>query len=107
MQIYDKLVRDNIPDIIRRGGGECSTRTASGSELERYLRKKLQEEVSEYLSAEGMSERAQELADILEVVHALATLEGLFCNELEGVRRRLGLGEVIELGAEFSVSVHW
>lgn len=73
MQRYDKLVRDRIPDIIRAKGTEPKVRlAASDSEYAQLLRDKLQEEVGEYLR-DGNPE---ELADIMEVVHALAALTG-------------------------------
>lgn len=46
------------------------------------LRAKLQEEVAEYLEAHD----PQELADVLEVLHALAALHGLTPQELEAQR---------------------
>lgn len=70
--IHNKLVRDNIPDIIRQNGAECETKTVTGAEYKEALRQKLQEEVNEFLKAEN----AEELADILEVVHALSVAIG-------------------------------
>ncbi|ELZ03592.1 nucleoside triphosphate pyrophosphohydrolase [Natrialba aegyptia] len=81
---YDKLVRDAIPAIIEDNGEVPVTRTVSGDEYESYLRDKLQEEVAEYLADRD----ADELADILEVVHALGHVEGLSPQELAERRER-------------------
>ena len=40
--IHNKLVRDNIPDIIRQNGSECETKTVTGAEYKEALRQKLQ-----------------------------------------------------------------
>ena len=63
-----KLVRDKIPDIIRAEGRTAKTRIADNNEYVELLRAKLQEEVSEYTS----SKNPEELADVLEVLRALA-----------------------------------
>ncbi|ELZ02574.1 nucleoside triphosphate pyrophosphohydrolase [Natrialba asiatica] len=81
---YDKLVRDNIPEIIEDNGDVPVTRTVSGDEYESYLRDKLREEVDEYLADRD----ADELADILEVVHALGHVEGVSRDELAERRER-------------------
>ncbi|WP_323174061.1 nucleoside triphosphate pyrophosphohydrolase [Natrialba sp. PRR66] len=81
---YDKLVRDNIPEIIEDNGEVPATRAVTGDEYESYLRDKLQEEVAEYLADRD----ADELADILEVVHALGHVEGLSPQELAERRER-------------------
>ncbi|GAB2833617.1 hypothetical protein GCM10022221_35650 [Actinocorallia aurea] len=78
----EKLVRDRIPELIRASGGEPDIRAADPSEMRRLLLAKLWEEADEF-SAEPS---AEELADVLEVVRALA--DGIGCDllELERVR---------------------
>jgi predicted house-cleaning noncanonical NTP pyrophosphatase (MazG superfamily) len=78
----EKLVRDRIPDIIRASGRTPRTRVADPSEHAGLLRAKLSEEVAEYMASGDPSE----LADILEVVHALAALDGLTPAALERLR---------------------
>ena len=79
-----KLVRDKIPDLIRSNGEEPITHPASGDdEYRQALHAKLQEEVDEYLD----SGDPMELADVLEVVYALARLGGLRPDTLDWIRR--------------------
>ena len=68
-RIYNKLVRDNIPNIIKEKGEEPITRILSDEEYKKELEKKLNEEYQEVLEASG-SERVEELADMLEVIKA-------------------------------------
>ncbi|RKS74247.1 putative house-cleaning noncanonical NTP pyrophosphatase (MazG superfamily) [Actinomadura pelletieri DSM 43383] len=75
----EKLVRDRIPEIIRKSGRVPQTRIAHPDEYVHLLRAKLYEEVGEY-AASGDPE---ELADVLEVLHALAALHGVTPAELE------------------------
>jgi len=72
---YDKLVRDRIPDIIRQAGKRPTTRTADEVEYRTLLEAKLAEELAELRRPDA--DRQEELADILEVLLALAAAEGL------------------------------
>ena len=74
-----KLVRDRIPDLF---GG--SARPLNPPDFRVALREKLREETEEYLEAGDV----QELADVLEVVYALAALDGLTPADLEALRAR-------------------
>ena len=81
---YDKLVRDRIPEIITENGGKCEVVKVKGKEYSRYLCKKLGEEVDEF----RVDHNAEELADILEVVFALAADIGVDECELIDLRNR-------------------
>ena len=73
-RIYNKLVRDNIPDIITSNKETPVTRILNEDEYKKALEEKLVEEQEEVLSSSG-SERCEELADMVEVIRALAKLE--------------------------------
>ncbi|GGR00921.1 nucleoside triphosphate pyrophosphohydrolase [Deinococcus ruber] len=73
-----KLVRDRIPELF---GGRVLAEL-SGEAYAQALRAKLQEEVGEFLQ----SSEPEELADVLEVLHALAALQGLTPAALEQLR---------------------
>ncbi len=70
---YCKLVRDRIPEIIRAAGGQCETEVLAESAYLELLEQKLQEELTEYLE----SREPEELADLLEVMQAVAAARGI------------------------------
>lgn len=74
-RIYQKLVRDNIPNIIELNGETPTTRTLDDNTYKIELEKKLKEEYQEVLESSG-DNRIEELADMLEVIKALAKVEG-------------------------------
>jgi predicted house-cleaning noncanonical NTP pyrophosphatase (MazG superfamily) len=80
---HGKLVRDKIPQIIRSRGQEPVIYTADIEEYSIRLRDKLREEVEEYLASDDDRE---ELADILEVLYALAKQAGTDQQQLEKLR---------------------
>jgi predicted house-cleaning noncanonical NTP pyrophosphatase (MazG superfamily) len=82
---YNKLVRDRIPEIIRRRGKTCGTRTLGDSEYKQALLMKLLEEAHEAANA-PQSELVGELADLLEVVDALIETYDLDEAALDAVR---------------------
>lgn len=77
---YDKLVRNEIPSIIRDDPdvARCQTRRVSGEELHEYLIDKLYEEVEEY----DESHDREELADILQVLWDIARFRDISWNHL-------------------------
>ena len=74
-RVYNKLVRDKIPEIIKAKGEEPITRELDLNEYKLALETKLKEECQEVITASG-EERIEEIADSLEVLKALAKLEG-------------------------------
>ena len=82
MKTFNKLVRDRIPEIIRRNGETPTVRILGNEEYEKELNKKLQEEVNEYL-ADG---NIEELADVEEVLRALISLKGVSYQDFDKMR---------------------
>ena len=82
MPIHNKLVRDNIPQIIKASGKSPNTKILNQEEYITELRKKSQEELEEYLIAETNEEALEELADLLEIIHALAKVHGSTIEEV-------------------------
>lgn len=76
--LYCKLVRDKIPQLIKKSGKKPIIDTLDDEEFEVFLERKLDEEVEEY----HKSKEAEELADILEVLITLAKLKGLSFADL-------------------------
>ena len=81
-QKYYKLVRDRIPEIIEANGQTCITETLSDEEYLRLLDEKLAEELDEYQANKSL----EELADLLEVMRAVAKARGWTLEQLEQVR---------------------
>lgn len=79
---YNKLVRDKIPKIIESSGNTCTTRILSDEEYIEMLDKKLNEECDEYQADKNI----EELADMLEVIYAIAKAKGTSIEELEKIR---------------------
>ncbi len=81
MQIYNKLVRDKIPEIIESNGEVPITHILSDEEYKKELEKKLYEEYQEVLNATGKN-RIEELADMLEIMKYLAKLENATLDDV-------------------------
>ena len=80
---YNKLVRDRIPEIIEASGKRCVCATLSDEEYLAKLDEKLNEELAEYQESKSM----EELADLLEVIRAVAIARGSSYEEVEAIRR--------------------
>ena len=80
-RIYNKLVRDNIPDIITANGETPVTRILDDAEYIKALEEKLYEEYEEVISSSG-SDRCEELADLIEVIRSLAKQENKTLEEI-------------------------
>ena len=83
--MYNKLVRDKIPEIIKSKGEKPITRILTGEEYKQELEKKLNEEYIEVLKASGEA-RIEELADMLEVIEALANIENKTLEDVLSVK---------------------
>ena len=72
MKVYNKLVRDLIPQVIEKSGKKFDIHIAGKEEYGKLLEEKLMEEVNEYLEDKNL----EELADVLEVLVGLAGMLG-------------------------------
>lgn len=81
-KLYDKLVRDYIPEIIEADGKRCETEILSDAQYLQMVDAKLDEELAEY----HQDQNVEELADLLEVLYAAAIARGYTLEELEQVR---------------------
>lgn len=82
MPIHNKLVRDKIPEIIENTGKTAYCHILTEDEYIAELDKKLNEECAEYQADKSL----EELADMLEVMYAIAEARGYSVAELERVR---------------------
>ena len=80
--IYEKLVRDKIPEIIEKSGKQCEIEILSDEKYLEMIDKKLDEELAEYHKDKNI----EELADLLEVIYAATKARGYSIEDLEKVR---------------------
>jgi predicted house-cleaning noncanonical NTP pyrophosphatase (MazG superfamily) len=80
---YNKLVRDNIPTIIRKQGKEPITDIITNEkEFEEYLGRKLIEESKEFYE----TKEVEELLDIMEVFYSILKYKGIDFSDFEKMR---------------------
>jgi predicted house-cleaning noncanonical NTP pyrophosphatase (MazG superfamily) len=103
VKVYNKLVRNRIPEIIESSGKACMTEILTDEAYLKMLDNKLDEELAEYHEDQNI----EELADLLEVARACAVARGYSVEELEqaradkaakrgGFEQKILLKEVIE-----------
>lgn len=85
--VYQKLVRDQIPAIVKRAGGIPRVRLLRGDEAKLLLSQKLIEEAFEVWNADSV-ELAGELADVLDVVDALLVAADIQPEQFAATRLR-------------------
>lgn len=86
MPIYNKLIRDRILEIIEEDGKTYDMEILSKERHEEEIKAKLTEEVHEYQATQNDQEALEELADILELIHAALPLHNASFEQLEEVR---------------------
>ena len=84
MKIYNKLVRDRIPEIITKQNNTAKFRILNNEEYLIELNKKLKEELDEYLDSNNI----EELADIEEVLRAILDYKNVNLEEFEKIRNQ-------------------
>jgi superfamily II DNA or RNA helicase/predicted house-cleaning noncanonical NTP pyrophosphatase (MazG superfamily)/HKD family nuclease len=90
--VYQKLVRDKIPEIIKSHGKECFTRVIEKSELHRAIGAKILEEAYELYSEwqkEKKAEILKESADMLEIILMGLAQYGLNLKDLLNLREKV------------------
>lgn len=104
---YNKLIRDNIPEIITKSGKQFKVSILDSNEYINKLKEKLKEEAEEVYQA-NEDEIINELADVLEVIEALEKICNIDHNKLLEVKeakaikngkfdKKLLLEEVIQI----------
>ena len=81
-KIFNKLVRDKIPQIIEDNGDKPFTKILTNEENLKQLNIKLTEEVNEYLTDNNI----EELADIIEVIYGILKAKNVSLEEFEKIR---------------------
>lgn len=83
MKVYNKLVRDKIPEIITKDNKKAVTKILNDEDYLIELNRKIQEEVKEYLESNSI----EELADIVEVIYGILEVKNISIEEFENVRK--------------------
>ena len=79
---YNKLVRDKIPEIIKKNNHNPITHIASDEEYWKKLKEKLKEETDEFIKKAN----EEEFADILEVLHAISDFKGFDRKKINKIK---------------------
>ena len=92
MPVYNKLVRDKIPEIIEGEGQIAKTTVLDHKELYKALVEKLYEEVNEFSENDSI----EELVDILEVIDAIIIAKGATKEQVRLIQedKRAKRGEI-------------
>lgn len=83
-----KLIRDKIPDILKQKGIKFETEKCLPELYLPFLRKKLEEEYNEFKKARSFESIIEELADIIEVIYAIAREYDCSEDRLSDIRLR-------------------
>lgn len=75
--VFKKLVRDKIPEVLRSSGARVVEHVMQHDEYCERLREKLFEEVQEVADARCTETLREELADVVEVLQAMASAHGI------------------------------
>ena len=86
-QLFNKLVRDNIPDKIKSNGEEAVIRVLDLDEYKVELYKKLDEEKNEIINSKNKEELIEELADLSEVLDAIMSVNDISSEQVNDVKK--------------------
>jgi len=84
--VHNKLIRDNIPEVILTRGASSKTRQLSQTDYRKELLKKLIEESKELFETKGS---LKERVDVAEVLLAIDELFGYSDNDIEQLRQEV------------------
>lgn len=84
---FNKLVRDYIPSRISDGGEKVEISTLTGDTLIKALKEKLVEEALEVFDSKNHDSLLEEIADVQEVIRAIASKVGSKLSEIDRIRK--------------------
>jgi predicted house-cleaning noncanonical NTP pyrophosphatase (MazG superfamily) len=82
-KVFNKLVRDKIPEIIEANGESAEIEILDDQRFLQQLHEKLFEEANEFVEEDSV----EDLADLMEVIYAIARLRGIDLEEVEKIRK--------------------
>lgn len=87
MKVYNKLIRDKIPEIITADNFIGSYKKLNKKEFKKALFEKIIEETAELSKTSNKPDLIEELADLQEIILALCENEKISVKEIEAVRK--------------------
>lgn len=83
---FNKLIRSNLPERMKKEGVYLSGRPLTDEEFAKELKNKLVEEAGEVQDTQSREDLIKELADVMEVIETLTSLHGIKKEEIEKER---------------------
>jgi len=80
---YNKLIRDKIPEIIRKNNAVPKISELNDEQFKIALKEKLTEEAKELLEAKTQEEILNELSDVLQLIESIAINNNLSVSDIE------------------------
>ena len=72
---YHKLVRDKVPQFIKKRGVKAVTKILNDEEFLYYLKLKLKEEAGELVMSDDVEKNTEEIADVLEILDYIIKIQ--------------------------------
>ena len=85
---FDKLIRSKIPPRMKNEGVFVYSNSLSGPDYQDALKKKIIEEAQEVHDANSKEDLITELADVMEVIHAIAQVNQISLKEIEAAQAK-------------------
>lgn len=86
--VYNKLIRDKIPEITKADGWISETKVLNKKDYILELRKKILEEAKELNEGSGHDNLIEELADIQEIMDALLKVKNVKFSEFRKIQTK-------------------
>ncbi|MFH1451319.1 MAG: nucleoside triphosphate pyrophosphohydrolase [bacterium] len=84
---YNKLIRDKIPEIIKKKGAVPEVSCLSDANFIKELKKKLIEEAQEVQGAKNKKDLLNEIVDVLEILMNIAKIKKFNWKNIENKRK--------------------
>jgi len=84
---YNKLIRDKIPEKIRKSGGDYKIEKLKTKKFEKELIKKVGEEADGLLAAKSKKELISELADVIDVIEEIKRFKKITNQQIKKAQR--------------------
>ena len=84
---YNKLIRDKIPEKIKKSGGDYKIKKLKNENFKLELVKKVGEEASGLLSVKTKRELINELADILDVIEEIKRFKKIKNRQIKNAQK--------------------